>query len=254
MQIAETETLLAGLMEEKQKRSAKLRELEERERELGDRINEASQKYVSPFVDSLVAQSQEAAGREAELASVRSILQQAEAFEVIREELSGLKLEVAKVQDRLKDARKPNRGRVERLREIYEKILLAVDFPGFRNCSISPTTLIPNINGDLYKHAGTALKGLAVVCYHLALLQLAREEATLLPRMLVIDSPAVGDLNDESHDKLLKYLATIGEQAAGKGDGEWQIILTTRRMLPELERFVIARLSSPDQMLLRGKR
>lgn len=50
---------------------------------------------------------------------------------------------------------------------------------------------------------GTALKGLAVVCYHLALLELARREQTYFPLMLVIDSPAVGDMNEVSYNNLL---------------------------------------------------
>jgi hypothetical protein len=75
--------------------------------------------------------------------------------------------------------------------------------------------------------------------------------------MLVIDSPAVGDLNDENHDKLLRYLAKLqsgSSQSASAGENEeldWPIILTTRRMIPELEPYIIEEVSAPDRMLLR---
>jgi len=104
---------------------------------------------------------------------------------------------------------------------------------------------------------------LATVAYHLALLQLSRAEETFFPRMLVIDSPAVGDLNNESHDKLLGYFAKLAARdVAGFGtpgkheDGDepdWQIILTTRRLVPELEPYVKERISRPDHLLLRRR-
>ena len=118
---------------------------------------------------------------------------------------------------------------------------------------------MPMINNSLYTHVGTALKGLATVSFHLALLELAIKKDTFFPRMLVIDSPAVGDLNDENHDKLLRYFAKLQsktEQAnREKGDGEigWQIILTTRRLIPELKPYVVEKISSPDMMLLRKR-
>jgi len=76
---------------------------------------------------------------------------------------------------------------------------------------------------------------------------------------LVIDSPAVGDLNDENHDKLLRYIATLqsdAEQSRPEQDSDWpgwQIILTTRRILPVLEPYVRERISAPNQMLLRQR-
>jgi hypothetical protein len=119
---------------------------------------------------------------------------------------------------------------------------------------------MPNINGNLYIHMGVALRGLATVAYHLALLHLSLLEDTFFPRMLVIDSPAVGDLNEDSHDKLLRYFAKLAsrddnsasEQVEGN-EPDWQIILTTRRLVPELEPFVIEKISRPEHLLLRRR-
>ena len=111
---------------------------------------------------------------------------------------------------------------------------------------------MPNINGQLYIHQGTAYKGLATTCYHLAMLGLARQEETYFPTMLVIDSPNVGDLNEENHAKLLRYMATLQPQLETT-NLDWQIILTTRYLPLELERFVIDRISNPDLMLLRRR-
>lgn len=72
-------------------------------------------------------------------------------------------------------------------------------------------------------HLGAALRALATVAYHLALLQLSRADDTYFPRMLIIDSPAAGDLNEESHDKLLRYFARLATESGEEPD--WQIIL-----------------------------
>jgi len=120
---------------------------------------------------------------------------------------------------------------------------------------------MPNINGQLYIHTGTALKGLATVAYHLALFELAQRRETFLPRILIIDSPAVGDLNDINHDRLLRYIANLattpsaspGRDPDPDAEPGWQIILTTRRLVPELRQFVVETISSPDRMLLRER-
>lgn len=191
------------------------------------------------------------------------LLNQALSLEETRGQLNELKAQQAELEEKLQEARKANRRRLERLRAIYEQVLVDLDFPGFRECTINPQSLMPYINGNLYVHMGVALRGLATVAYHLALLQLSRVEDTFFPRMLVIDSPAVGDLNEESHDKLLRYFAKL---ASGNGNGtaptqgqandeepDWQIILTTRRLVPELEPYVKERISRPDHLLLRRR-
>ena len=45
-------------------------------------------------------------------------------------------------------------------------------------------------------------------------LELAQREEPFFPQLLVIDSPAVGDLNEESHEKLLKYFAYLASDSA----------------------------------------
>src|SRR5437867_3401543 len=99
--------------------------------------------------------------------------------------------------------------RREALRQAYLAILREVDYPELREVAISQSTLMPDINGQLYIHQGTAYKALATVCFHLALLALARREDTYFPKILVIDSPNIGDLNEDNHAKLLRYLGNL---------------------------------------------
>jgi hypothetical protein len=201
LQIEEAEAVLKDVRQEQEVVQTSFEKLRNRETHISHDLDAESQAYVSPVVDRLLAQAHEIAEREAELAQAQSLLGQARALEAIRAQLNELMQEQADLEDQLKEARKPYRTRLNALREIYERILIDIDFPDFQSCSIDSQSLMPNINGNLYTHTGTALKGLATVAYHLALLELARREETFFPRMLVIDSPAVGDLNDENHDK-----------------------------------------------------
>jgi len=259
LQIEETVAILKDVRRERAAVQDKLDQLRALESEIGHSLNVESQVYVSPAVDRLLAQAHEVAQREAESARAKALLGQATALEAIRERLDQLKREQAELEDQLREARKPCKTRLNALRQIYESIMMAVDFPHFGSCRIDSRSLKPYLNDTLYIHTGTALKGLATVSYHLALLELARKEETFFPRMLVIDSPAVGDLNNENHDKLLHYLSML-QSTAKQSDSEydvegldWQIILTTRRLIPELEPYVREEVSAPGRMLLRKR-
>lgn len=89
------------------------------------------------------------------------------------------------------------------------------------------------------------------------MLELARREQTYFSLMLVIDSPAVGDMNEVSYNNLLLYLASLQsstEQVEKSSDTSlnWQIILTTRNVISELEPYVKVKISkAPNKMLLR---
>lgn len=260
LQIDETEKILTDLRREKEVTERNLDQLRAQETEIAQTLDLEFQAYVSPAVDRLLGRAHEVAQREADLAHAKALLGQAQALAAIKERLDQLKQEQAELEDHLREARKPYKARLNTFRQLYEHILTAVDFPDLRSCKIDSQSLMPYINGSLYTHTGTALKGLATVSYHLALLELARKEQTYFPRMLVIDSPAVGDLNVESHDKLLHYLATLQSDPESPDaspmseEHDWQIILTTRRLLPELESYVVEEISAPERMLLRKRR
>jgi hypothetical protein len=259
IQINEASTVLKDVRKEIEVLQRELGQIQSKQEETEQLIDKESQAYVSPAVDSLLARAHDVAQREADLTKAQSLLDQAQALEGIREQLIALKEEQAGLEDQLKESRKPNRQRLNEFQQIYERILMEIGFPGFRECSIDSQTLMPSINRDLYIHYGSALKGLATVAYHLALLELACAHETFFPRMLVIDSPAVGDLNDDSHDKLLRYFAKLATKVSGVENQEedkpteldWQIILTTRRLVPELDNYVRMTISLPYKMLLR---
>jgi len=257
LQIQEAESVLADTREKRESLEVQLEELKKTEVSLSHELQAESESYVSPIVDHLINQADELALLESRLAEAKNILEQAKALDKISADLDDLHVKQAELEDLRREASKPNKVRVNRLRHIYSSILKAVDFPSFRSCSIDPISLMPNINNQLYVHSGTALKGLATVCYHLAFLGLSNETSTFLPKMLVIDSPAVGDLNIDNQEKFLRFIARIQSQSRFRcddGTPDWQIILTTRRMVPELEEFVREKLSAPDHMLLRKKK
>lgn len=258
LQITEIHTILEDINKESGGLAREITGLQELGSTIGNTIDKESQAYVSPSVDHLLARAHDVSQKEADLARAQGLLEQALALEAIREELNDARRKQSELEDQLRVARKPNQERINALREIYEQVLIDLDFPEFRECSISPYTLMPNINGNLYVHTGMAFKGLATVAYHLALLELSRIYDTFFPRLLVIDSPAIGDLNNESHDKLLKYFAKIGKNVGVPQNEEetpvpdWQILLTTRRMVPELLEYPREEISSPHNMLLKS--
>lgn len=255
LQIEETETILQDVHIEKQELEGRLQRLRVQENEIGHELDAESELYVSPAVDRLLGQAYEVTRSEASLAQARDLLRQAQSLDELRNQLNERQQQQAELEDQLREARRPYRARLGTLQQIYEQILREIDFPDFQNCSIDPQSFMPLINGSLYVHTGNALRGLATVAYHLACLKLACREESFFPRLLVIDSPAVGDLNEENHDKLLRYLATLQESLEESGshdDTDWQIILTTRRIIPELESYVAKKISnSPNQKLLR---
>jgi hypothetical protein len=179
-----------------------------------------------------------------------NLQEQAQSLEKLKVELDRVRLRLSQMEDELEMARKANRQRREILNQTYYDVLKSVDFPKLQNVTLNAYSFMPDINGKLYIHQGTAYKGLATVCFHLALLNLARREETHFPKMLVIDSPNTGDLNDDNHTKLLNYLTKLPASKESE-DQDWQIILTTRYLPTGLEPYVRYTISNPDLMLLR---
>ena len=251
-QIEEADEILSSVQKELEKSSDQLSQLKEGETTIGQNLESQVSVYVSPAIDQLIEQADVISERQAELARAIHLQEQTQFLEKLRSELNMLKTRLAKLQDELEQASKARRQRREALRQIYTNILRTVDFPKLQEVTLNPQSLMPNMNGELYIHQGTALKGLATVCYHLALLNLAKVEQTYFPKMLVIDSPNAGDLNEDNHTKLLNYLANLYPNES-EGEQDWQIILTTRYLPQGLEPYVRDSISNPDRMLLRKR-
>jgi hypothetical protein len=255
-QLDEARSVLADveqLMADTQVRRDSLRE---QRRSLSVQLNRETQSYVSPAVDRLVAAAEEVSKLEGEAAAARSLLGQARALEAMRRSLDELTDRRSEIEANLNLAARASTSRLRALREVYYEILSGVRFPDLRTVTIDPDTLMPQINGVLYRHYGAAFRGVAVVAYHLALLELSLQVDTFFPRFLVIDSPAVGDLNEQTHTALLEYLAALPErypESANDGGAMWQVILTTRRLVAGLEPYIRERISAPDRMLLRTR-
>jgi hypothetical protein len=253
-QLGEAEEVMADVRREKALVEGSAQRLGIERDLLSRKLDAESRAYVSPSVDVLLAHSQEVGALEAELARHEAMLSQAEALDSMKRDLARLESELQTAEQSLRTASNPDQQRLKKLRDLYLAALKSVDFPEVSSVTVNPNTLMPNINRQLYMHVGTALKGLATVCYHLSLLQLSREVDTFFPRMLVIDSPAVGDLNDANHERLLKYLGALQPEQNGETVPlipDWQIVLTTRRSIPALDKHVIEEVSSPSRMLLR---
>jgi hypothetical protein len=249
-QVSETETVLREIKSDQLQLRADLIQLQNRHRQISEQLDAESRSYVSPAVDSLMSKAKSVADLEATRAALLPVLMQARSLQEMRERLLSLRSKQSELEETLRIAAKPDRNRIDALGEIYKAILEKVRFPGVREVTINPQSLMPLINGNLYIHVGTALKGLATVCYHLALFEFARRFDTFMPTFLVVDSPAVGDLNDENHDRLLEYIA--GLEDATPLELDWQVVLTTRRSTEQLDSCVVGTLSSPSKMLLRA--
>jgi len=251
LQIEEAESVLTAVRAELEQHEGRLAELRAAERDLSAELEQRLAAYVSPAVDQLDAQANIISERQSAFAEARYIKEQADALSALQVQLDALRLRLAALQDERDEVSRARKQKREELRQAYAHVLQAVEFPGVRDVRIDSQTLMPFINDQLYIHQGTALKGLATVCYHLALLALARTQDSYFPRMLVIDSPNAGDLNDENHRKLLDYLASLHRQE--DEDLDWQIILTTRFLPTDLEPYARERISSPNMMLLRKR-
>lgn len=254
LQISEAREVLADIKRELREAQRELEQQRAEEQIVAQQLDQEILAFVSPAIDRLLYQAHIISQQEAKLGQARALLAQAQALNEIRERLQLLELQQAELEDELSELNKTNRTRLTILSQNYDRILRTLGFPSYRSSSIDTKTLMPNINGSLYIHTGTALKGLATVAYHLALFDFSRQEDTFFPRMLVIDSPGVGDLNDENHDQLLRYIAAQQpEKNALSDELDWQIILTTRRMVDELQPYVCKELSAPDRMLLQSR-
>lgn len=250
VQLADAERVMKAVEKSLRGYERQLEQLHGNETEVAHELDAQVSAYVSPSVDRVIAQSNAVAERQANLTRALHLLEQAQALEDIQAQVNDLRSRLAELQDELALAGKARKQKREALRQEYAKILRAVDFPNFVDVSIDSQTLMPHLNDELYVHQGTALKGLATVCYHLALLALARSQETFFPKMLVIDSPNTGDLNEDNYTKLLKYIASLSD-TPDDSKTDWQIILTTRYLPSELERFVRDRISNPNMLLLR---
>ena len=253
LQIQEVTEILTDVKRENHALSRRLAELVSTENEIGRTLNEESRVYISPAIDQLLACTVEVNHKEATLAVAKNLLNYANELDLLRLQLDKSKQHQAELEDQFREANTRSQRRLNTLREIYGNILQSVEFPGFRNCIIDTQSLMPSINGNLYTHSGSALRGLAVACYHLALLELSRETETFFPRMLILDSPSVGDLNEENYDKLLEYLAGLQNINSLDQNSHWQVILTTRKVVPNLQGLIKEVIRSPDRMLLRQR-
>lgn len=252
-QVDEAVAMLASARREHESLKGRSALLRERESTLSAELNRETAAFVSPALDDLAGITHRLASARGEMSRLTSLASQVRRLNAIRNSLDTVRQLEADLQDALRNAREPLRARVELLRKAYANVLRRIEFPNFVNCDIDPYTLLPKINGESYVHVGTALRGLAVVAYHLALLDVSLSVETLFPRLLVIDSPAVGDLNEQNHIRLLRYLALLGVTEEGT-EHPWQIILTTRKTVPELEAYIIDRISAePDRMLLKRR-
>lgn len=253
-QIEEAESILVSAKQERELSQDQLSTLEKQEERLSAELEQMLLVYVTPSVDRINAQASIVAERQAAFAKATWILGQAQALEKMQERLDIFRAKFNELTEKLKLAKTAQSQRQESLRREYLNVLRAVSYPGLRQVSIDSRTLLPLINGLPYSsNQGTAYKALATVAFHLALLNYARSVVCYFPKSLVIDSPNIGDLNEENHTKLLSYIAGLHTQEREATELDWQIILTTRFITPEMEQFVRDEISNPDQMLLRPK-
>jgi hypothetical protein len=247
-QLNETDEVLTGTESALQSAQSERESCQRKLSELEIILERETQSYVSPFIDALEQLSHEVAVTEKLLATAQSDYSQAMALDELEQEVERLRAQQMELEALLEDAKKPSLTQLTALRNAFREILGKVGYPSLLNSWISASDFMPTINGSSYVHGGQAYTGLAVLAYHLSLFKLAVESDCYMPRLLIIDSPAVGDMNDQTEDVMLDYLASL-PTVLGE-DSRWQVILTTRRCTDALQPFVFDQLSSPHHMLL----
>jgi flagellar biosynthesis chaperone FliJ len=257
--LAQQETEAASLLADVRSRlvaeKKALAQILEEEHSLSTQLDNETTAYVSPAVDRLVGQADVIAKLAADLAKAQALQEQAVALERIKQALLPMKEKHTKLSGQLRTARGASSQRLLALRDELMRVLQAFEWQDLQSCDIDPRTLMPFVNGTPHTAWGTGLKGVLAAAYHFSLLALARSVPTYMPTLLVVDSPAVGDLNERNHTALLRYIGSLEypttEKDQGTGPEPWQVILTTRRMVPELTPLTRATIWHPDQMLLR---
>ena len=251
-QLSEVQEIVENVDVEIAAREQRLAAMSGLEAELAVELDRAVRQFVSPSVDRLVEASRLIADRERELDRAETLAEQAESLNGTRNEVDRLREAMDALDDERRAVSKPREGRLSLFEQELDRVLRGIEFYQYERSRIERSTLMPFVNGNAYESFGLAYKGLIAVSYYLAMWHLAREVPAYMPRMLVIDSPAVGDLNEVSYGTLLEYVAGLQDPEEDPESLDWQMILTTRRTVPALDPFVMLSLSSSEgRMLLR---
>lgn len=251
-QVVELEQVLTGVNAEIHAAAARLKQIADEESALAAELDRAMQQFVSPSVDRLIEAGRLVAERRRELSEIERVYEQALAFGRLLQETERLEATLRDLEAERRAAAKPNAARLALLTQELDRVLRGVGYPKYNGCTIDRSSLMPSVNGTHYESQGAAYKGLIATSYYLAMWLLAQEAPAYMPRMLVVDSPSTGDLNDESYDRLLSFLGSLQSDDTDRDDLGWQLILTTRQVVESLERHVVLSISGEEgQMLLR---
>jgi hypothetical protein len=139
--------------------------------------------------------------------------------------------------------------KINRLSDYYDSYLRQVGYPNLNIARIDPETLMPFVNGNYYtEDTGSGMLSIKVIGYHYSLLMFSLNNPAYYPRFLMLDSPRVFDLNDQTYNNMLLQFKRIQDDYDKQ---QFQIILTTREIPDEMEDLVIERINSINRMLLR---
>ena len=251
-QLIEVKEIIASAESEVERVAARLRTLDATEDELTAELDRAVRQFVSPSVDRLVEASRQIADRERDLDRAEALAEQAAGLNEVRDEVDRRREAMEALAAERRAVSKPREGRLDLFEQELDRVLRGIDFYRYERSRIDRSSLMPVVNGNAYGSFGLAYKGLIAVSYYLAMWLLSREVPAYMPRTLVVDSPAVGDLNEVSYERLLDYVAGFQNSETDPDTLDWQLILTTRRTTPALDPFVMLSLSSTEgRMLLR---
>ncbi len=226
----------------------KIQELESRRQELRQMLDEKTLSYVSPFVDELerLLRAQNRVSSEIELVDQR--LRQWDRLDHLQQEQDQRKNDQQQLKAKLTASQTRDDARIRRLSEHYESFLSRVGFPQLRTARIDPETLLPLVNGNPYtEDTGSGMLSVKVIAYHYALWHFSLNEKCLYPRFLMIDSPRQFDINEDTYSKVLLQFHHVQQTQPP----EFQVVITTRDLPPDMDSYVIERLNSKNRMLLR---
>ena len=235
-------------------------ELSQLKQETDQNLVQEMRQYDSAYLAEAIAVEKELAAFQQELNYLRRMKVLPTRVEDMKSQSDALAANESSVRRELKEARaaaEQDLSNLEKLKKLFLDCLLRAKVPGFEANDIiqmSPPWFLPEMQGSSGELATTSFstlgsggkKNLFKCCFALAVHRLSAQLGTILPSLLVIDSPMKNISERENREQfegfhqLLYYLAT--EELAGTQfilidkefcppDDEYGVSVTSRHMM-----------------------
>lgn len=204
--------------------------------------------YDSAYLAEAIEAEKERVTRQQEWKYLEQVKVLPTRVEDLKAKADSLAADESTVRSALKDAREAaeqDLSNLQKLKELFLDCLLRAQVPGFEADDIvqmSPPWFLPEVHGKSGELATTSFstlgsggkKNLFKCCFALAVHRLSAELGTLLPTLLVIDSPMKNISERENRVQFERFHQLLYELATSELDGT-QIILIDKEFCPPKE-------------------